>query len=153
MANTNTITKRNIYTALIAMVDNGQLSDTFKGGEGDKAYAVTPANIKTFAQSEIALLDKRNTARASKPSKASAENASLALDIANMFKVGEIVTASEVGVKAKISTAKASAVLKGAPALFENLGKVVKGKSGKVVGYKVLGLDTPTEGDPEGDPE
>lgn len=141
MANTTNLTKRNIYTALIAMVDNGQLSEVFKSGEGDKAYAVTPDNIKAFAKSEIALLDKRNTTRAAKPSKASTENASLALDIVKMFKVGEVVTASEVGEKAGMSVFKASAVLKSAPTLFENLGKTVKGKSGKVVGYKVLGND------------
>lgn len=150
---TSNITKRNVYSALVALVENGTISASVTLGEGDKAISVTPANIKTFAQSEIALLDKRNTARASKPSKAFTENASLALDIVKMFKVGEVVTASEVGEKAGMSVFKASAVLRGAPALFENLGKVVKGKSGKVAGYKVLGLDTTTEDDPEGDPE
>ena len=145
----NTITKRNIYTALVALVENGTISAPLTLGEGDKAYTVTPENIKAFAVSEVGLLDKRNTARASIPATATTENASLALDISKMFKVGEVVTASEVGVKANISTAKASAVLKGAPALFENLGKTVKGKSGKVVGYKVLGLDTDADTDAE----
>lgn len=138
MANTNTITKRNIYTALIAMVDNGQLSDTFKSGEGDKAYAITPDNIRAFAVSEIALLDKRNKTRADKPTKAETANAEIIPQIISAFAENEIFSSAEVAEKCGLSPAKAASVLSRNPAFFENMGKVIKGKSGKVNGYKII---------------
>lgn len=141
MANTNTITKRNIYLALIAMVDNGQLSDTFSAGEGDKAISVTPANIKAFAVSEIALLDKRNKARADKPTKAETENAELIPQIVSAFAENEVFSSAEVAKKCGLSLAKAASVLSRSPEVFQNMGKVVKGKSGKVNGYKIIVKD------------
>ena len=138
MANTNTITKRNIYLALIAMVDNGQLSDTFSAGEGDKAISVTPANIKAFAVSEIALLDKRNKARADKPTKAETENAELIPQIVSAFAENEVFSSAEVAEKCGLSLSKAASVLSRNPEHFQNMGKVVKGKSGKVNGYKII---------------
>lgn len=141
---TSNITKRNVYTALIAMVDNGQLSDTFKGGVGDKAYTVTPANIKAFAVAEIATLDKRNKARADKPTKAEVANATLIPEICKIFG-GQSVISAEIAEKMEISPSKAASVLSRNPDYFIPLGKVGKGKSGKVNAYKVVSLDTPED--------
>ena len=145
---TSNITKRNVYSALIALVENGTISTSVTFGEGDKAISVTPANIKAFAIAEIATLDKRNRARADKPTKAEIANATLIPEICKVFG-GQSVISAEVAEKMGISPSKAASVLSRNPDYFIALGKVGKGKSGKVNAYKVVSLDTPEDGEGE----
>ena len=145
---TSNITKRNIYSALVALVENGTISASVTLGKGDKAISVTPANIKSFAVSEIALLDKRNKARADNPTKAEIANATLIPEICKVFG-GQSVISAKVAEKMGISPSKAASVLSRNPDYFIALGKVGKGKSGKVNAYKVVCLDTPAENEPE----
>lgn len=141
MANTNPITKRNIYTALAILVENGTISTPVTIGEGDKAISVTPDNIKAFAVSEVALLDKRNKARADKPTKAETANAEIIPTIVSAFAENEVFSSAEVAEKCGLTLAKAASVLSRNPEVFQNMGKVVKGKSGKVNGYKIIVKD------------
>lgn len=143
MANTNTFTKRNIYTALAILVDNGTINApiTVKEGTDSTKIVITPDNIKAFAVSEVALLDKRNKARADKPTKAETANAEIIPQIISAFAENEIFSSAEVAEKCGLSPAKAASVLSRNPAFFENMGKVVKGKSGKVNGYKIIVKD------------
>lgn len=147
---TSNITKRNIYTALIAMVDDGTISApiTVKEGTESTKIVVTPANIKAFAVAEIATLDKRNKARADKPTKAEIANATLIPEICKIFG-GQSVISAEVAEKMGISPSKAASVLSRNSDYFIPLGKVGKGKSGKVNAYKVVSLDTPEDGEGE----
>lgn len=138
MANTNTFTKRNIYTALVALVDNGTISTSISLGEGDKAYTITPDNIKTFAVSEVALLDNRNKKRADKPTAAELANAELIPQIVAAFEPTRIFSAQEVADKFNISLSKAASVLSRNPSVFNKIEKGCKGKSGKVNGYQVI---------------
>jgi len=141
---TSNITKRNIYSALISLVDNGTISTSVTFGEGYNAISVTPANIKAFAVAEIATLDKRNKARADKPTKAEIANATLIPEICKIFG-GQSVISAEIAEKMEISPSKAASVLSRNPDYFIPLGKVGKGKSGKVNAYKVVSLDTPED--------
>lgn len=138
MANTNTFTKRNIYTALVALVDNGTISTSISLGEGDKAYTITPDNIKAFAVSEVALLDNRNKKRADKPTAAELANAELIPQIVAAFEPTRIFSAQEVADKFNISLSKAASVLSRNPSVFNKIEKGCKGKSGKVNGYQVI---------------
>ena len=51
----NKITKRDFYTALISLADNGFLTYDVDGTE----YEVTAEELRDFAENEIALLDKK----------------------------------------------------------------------------------------------
>lgn len=138
MANTNTFTKRNIYTALVALVDNGTISTSISLGEGDKAYTITPDNIKAFAVSEVALLDNRNKKRADKPTAAELANAELIPQIVAAFEPTRIFSAQEVADKFNISLSKAASVLSRNPSIFNKIEKGCRGKSGKVNGYQII---------------
>lgn len=132
------VSKRAIYNALINLASEGLVSDVTMG-EGEDAITVTAEDVKTFALNEIALLDKRNAQRASKPTKSQAENAETLAKILDKYPQGAELVASVVGVEVGVSTSKASSILRLNPDKFEDMGevRVEKGKS-KVHVYKVL---------------
>lgn len=132
------VTKRDIYKALTQLVNEGTIAKSVTFGAGEKAVTVTPEDIVAFATNETELLDKRNKARASKPSKAEAKWAEVIPQIVGAFAENEIFCSAEVSAKTGLTMGEAASVLSRNPDVFENLGKVVKGKSGKVNGFRVI---------------
>ena len=68
--------------------------------------------IKAFAADAITKLDKRNAARASKPTKSQQANAPLMAEMCEYLKGKKEVLASEIAVHLDITTQKASSLLK-----------------------------------------
>ena len=93
---------------------------------------VEDAELKLFAEREIAKMDERNAKRKSAPSKTAIANEPIKEAIVNVLG-SEPLTASEVAEKVEISTQKASALLRQIEGLTVTEIKV-KGK-GKVKGY------------------
>jgi len=94
--------------------------------------------LKDFAAAAIAKLDKRNTSRASKPSKTAIANAPIKEAIVAYLREHGQTTASTLATELGITTAKASALatqLKKEGLLVTSDVKV-KGK-GKVNGYSI----------------
>lgn len=113
------MTKREFFVAVMEKVDD--------------------AELKLFAEQEIAKMDERNAKRKNNPSKKSIENVPIKAKIVKYLdEHGELATASEIAKEVEISVQKASALCR---QLIEN-GAVtseevkVKGK-GKVKGYKI----------------
>lgn len=94
--------------------------------------ALNDAETTAFAVEEIAKMDKRNADRKAKPSKKSAENEPIKVQILEVLTDVPMV-ASEVAEKVGISTQKASALLRQIDGLTVTEVKV-KGR-GKVKGY------------------
>ena len=94
--------------------------------------AVEDAELKLFAEKEIAKMDERNAKRKASPSKKALENEPIKNAIVGVLG-NEPMTASEVAEKVEISTQKASALLRQIDGLTVTEIKV-KGK-GKVKGY------------------
>jgi hypothetical protein len=94
--------------------------------------AVEDAELKLFAEKEIAKMDERNAKRKASPSKKALENEPIKNAIVGVLG-SEPMTASEVAEKVEISTQKASALLRQIDGLTVTEIKV-KGK-GKVKGY------------------
>ena len=149
------ITKRDIYTALSILVKNGTLPEGVTVFEDEKSKTViTPADFKAFTENEIAILDRRNSARAKHTSpkdlvKQSEDNA-LITAMLDKYTPDTEVWASMVAADFGISIPKASALLRKASDRFVEVDKrrVEKGKS-KVVIYKVTTLDS--EGESQGE--
>ena len=100
---------------------------------------VEDAELKLFAEQEIAKMDERNAKRKNSPSKKSIENEPIKEKIVEYLDGhDELATASEIANEVEISVQKASALCR---QLVEN-GTLtseevkVKGK-GKVKGYKI----------------
>ena len=93
---------------------------------------VEDAELKLFAEREIAKMDERNAKRKNAPSKTAIANEPIKEAIVNVLG-SEPLTASEVAEKVEISTQKASALLRQIEGLTVTEVKV-KGK-GKVKGY------------------
>ena len=108
------MTNREFFTAIV----NGTLNE----------------EVIAHAQSSIEKLDARNASRKDKPSKKSLENEIIKDAIKNVL-TDEPMTASEIAEKMKISTQKASALLRQIEGLTVTEIKV-KGK-GKVKGYSL----------------
>jgi len=143
-------TKRDIYTALHAIV--GALPEQVT--TANCTYKDFPAAIKAFTENEIAILDRRNSARAKHTSpkdlaKQAADNALIAA-ILDKYAPDTEIYASMVGKDFGISTPKASALLRKAPKMFVEVDRrrVEKGKT-KVAIYKVTALDSEDEGQVE----
>lgn len=149
------ITKRDIYTALAILVENGALPEGVTVFEDEKSkIVVTPADFKAFAENETAILDRRNAARAKHTSpkdiaKQSEDNA-LITAMLEKYTPDTEVWASMVGADFGIGTPKASALLRKASDRFVEVDRrrVEKGKS-KVAIYKVTALDSEDEGQGE----
>jgi predicted XRE-type DNA-binding protein len=94
--------------------------------------AVEDAELKLFAEKEIAKMDERNAKRKASPSKKSVENEPIKEAIRNVIGADPL-TASEIAETVGISTQKASALLRQMDGLTVTEMKV-KGK-GKVKGY------------------
>ena len=113
------MTKREFFVAVMEKVDD--------------------AELKLFAEQEIAKMDERNAKRKGQPSKKSIENEPIKEKILDYVKgCEEHVIASDIAKAVEISTQKASALCR---QLVENGTLVseeikVKGK-GKVKGYKI----------------
>lgn len=143
-------TKRDIYTALHAIADS--LPEQVR--TADCIYDNFPAAVKAFAENEIAILDRRNSARAkhTSPKDLAKQAADSALITAMLDKYAPDteVWASMVGKDFGIGTPKASALLRKAPKIFVEVDRrrVEKGKS-KVAIYKVTALDSEGEGQGE----
>ena len=131
------VSKRAIYNALINLANEGL--DPVTMGEGEDTITVTAEDVKAFAENEIALLNKRNAQRASKPTKSQIENAETLAKILDKYPQGAELVASVVGAETGVGTSKASSILRLNPDKFEDMGevRVEKGKS-KVHVYKVL---------------
>lgn len=95
---------------------------------------VTNEELVEKAKVELAKLDARNARRASTPSKKAKENEPIKKAIRNVLSA-EPMTASEIASKVKISTQKASALLRQIDGLTVTEVKI-KGK-GKVKGYSI----------------
>ena len=106
------MTNREFYTAVIASVDNEEL--------------------KTFATEAIAKLDERNAKRASKPSAKQKENEPIVKAISEVL-TSEPMLASKIAELCKISTQKASALVKKVEGV-QSVDVKVKGK-GTQKGY------------------
>ena len=92
--------------------------------------------IKAFAKEEIEKMNSRNAKRSATPSKTALANEPIKAKIAEVLAVAEEpMTASQVAEKVKISTQKASALLRQIEGLAVTEVKV-KGK-GKVKGYAI----------------
>lgn len=149
------ITKRDIYTALAILVENGALPEDVTVFEDEKSkIVVTPADFKAFAENETAILDRRNAARTKHTSpkdlaKQAADSA-LITAILDKYAPDTEVWASMVGADFGISVNKASALLRKASDRFVEVDRrrVEKGKS-KVAIYKVTALDSEGEGQGE----
>ena len=97
---------------------------------------VEDAELKLFAEKEIAKMDERNAKRKNSPSKTAIANEPIKKAIVELLSVyDEPITASEVAEKINISTQKASALLRQIDGLTVTEIKI-KGK-GKVKGYAV----------------
>lgn len=135
------ITKRDIYTALAILVENGTLPEGVTVFEDEKSKTVvTPDDFKAFATHEIELLDKRNAHRASKETPKQKENAELAIAIRNKYENGEKVWATKVAADFDgITVNKVASVLSRNEVYFKSLGqeRVEKGKS-KINVYEVV---------------
>lgn len=109
------MTKREFYEAII----NGQMNE----------------ELQAFAADLRDKLDHSNELRKARPSKKSVENEPLKANIVSVLtEADEVMTASEVATAIGVSTSKASALLR----QIENLVvSEVKGKSGKVKGYRI----------------
>ena len=90
------------------------------------------AELKLYAEKEIAKMDERNAKRKATPSKKSEANEPIKAEIVKIL-TEEPITASAVAEKVGISTQKASALLRQIDGLTVTEVKV-KGK-GKVKGY------------------
>lgn len=109
------MTKREFYEAII----NGQMNE----------------ELQAFAADLRDKLDHSNELRKARPSKKSVENEPLKANIVSVLTEADgVMTASEVATAIGVSTSKASALLR----QIENLVvSEVKGKSGKVKGYRI----------------
>ena len=133
-----TYSKRDIYTALAILVENGALPE--KVETADHIYANFPEAVKAFAAHEIELLDKRNAHRASKETPKQKENAELAIAIRDKYENGEKIWATKVAADFDgVTVNKVASVLSRNEAYFKPLGqeRVEKGKS-KVNVYEVI---------------
>ena len=70
------------------------------------------ADIQTYAADAITKLDKRNAARASKPTKSQQANAPLMEEMCEYLKDKKEVLASEIAAHLDVTTQKASSLLK-----------------------------------------
>lgn len=146
------MTKRDIYTALMILVKNGALPESVNVLEDERSkIVVTPADFKAFAENEIAILDRRNAARAKHTSpkdlaKQSEDNA-LITAILDKYAPDTEIWASMVGKDFGISSQKASTLLRKASDRFVEIDRhrVEKGKSNVAI-YKVTALDSEGEG-------
>lgn len=148
-------TKRDIYTALAILVENGALPESVTVFEDEKSkIVVTPADFKAFAENETAILDRRNAARAKytspKDIAKQSEDNTLITAMLEKYAPDTEVYASMVSADFGISTSKASALLRKASDRFVEIDRrrVEKGKS-KVAIYKVTALDSEGEGQGE----
>lgn len=109
------MTKREFYEAII----KGEMNE----------------ELQNFAATLRDKLDHTNELRKNRPTKASVANEPIKAEIVRLLQDNPVVvTASEVAEQVGISTSKASAILR----TIENLEvSEVKGKSGKVKGYKL----------------
>ena len=101
---------------------------------------VDDAELKLFAEQEIAKMDERNAKRKNSPSKKSIENEPIKEKIVEYLDGhDEFATASEIAEKIEISVQKASALcrqlVESGTLTSEEI--KVKGK-GKVKGYKIV---------------
>lgn len=109
------MTKREFYEAIIS----GQMNE----------------ELQAFATELRDKLDHANALRKDKPSKKSVENEPIKANIVNVLtEANGVMTASEVASALEISTSKASALLRQIDGLTVT---EVKGKSGKVKGYRI----------------
>ena len=100
-------------------------------------------DIQAFAADAIVKLDKRNAARASKPTKSQQANAPLMEEIRNFLADKKDVLAAEVAAHLDVTTQKASGLLK----LLVDGGEVVAveikvPKQGKRKAYTLTEADT-----------
>lgn len=108
------MTKREFYEAII----KGEMNE----------------ELQTFAATLRDKLDHTNELRKSKPTKASVANEPIKAEIINLLRTNPVVmTASEVATEVGVSTSKASAILR---TIEDLVVSEVKGKSGKVKGYR-----------------
>ena len=143
------VSKRNIYNALIALVENEGLTASttvnFNVGNVAKSVEVTPEDIKAFATHEIELIDNKNDyARAHKStSKTNKENEPIIKEILDNAEDGTVLTAKGVRTQYNMTPAKASGVLgqMSRMKLVEKIADYIppNGKAkDKCIGYKVV---------------
>ena len=145
------VSKRNIYNALIALVENEGITVSttvnFTQGNVAKSIEVTPEDIKAFATHEIELIDNKNAyAKEHKSvSKSAKNNEPKIMEILDNANIGDVLTAKTVGAKFGMTSVKASGVL----GQMSRMGYAEKiadyippnGKAkDKCVGYKVVKL-------------
>lgn len=115
----NTMTNREFYTAVM----NGNINE----------------EIVAHAEKALAMLDKRNATRSSKPSKTQIENQEKCRELVEWFTQNEGVhTASEIAEAFEISTQKASALCRQLGEMLE-VSEVKVPKKGKCKGYTLVG--------------
>lgn len=134
----NAVSKRAIYMAILTLANEDWTTSVSIEGAKEPVN-VTADDFKAFAENEIALLDKRNEKRSTKPTKNQAENAEVLNAILDKYPAGTDLYASKVGIEMGISTNKASSILRLNPDKFKDNGevRVETGKS-KVHVYTVL---------------
>lgn len=148
------VSKRNIYNALIALVEGENITASpkvsFKVGNIVKSVDVTPDDIKAFAEHELVLIDNKNeyarTHKSASKSKASTDNLPVIKEILDAVADGtmpNILTAKVVAKRFNIPSAKASGIL-GQMSRMNAVEKIAdyippNGKAkDKCVGYKVV---------------
>lgn len=132
------VSKRNIYEALIQAVAIGAISAVALG-EGDKAVSVQPEDIKAYAENELALLDKRNVARAAKNAEKNAGKYAPIIEGIVEKYAGQKVIASALATEYGVSVGVMASILSRNPDKFVSIGKVKGEKKSKVNGYQVVG--------------
>lgn len=110
---TTKITKRNMYEALVALATNGTL--TYETDDG--LVEITAEELKTFAENEIALIDKRSESAKARAAKKRAEGDEVLEAVYEAVSADNFDTIADIAARADVSTAKAQSRLK---TLLEN---------------------------------
>ena len=110
------------------------------------------ADLRAYALDAIAKVDAKNKARRAKPTKAQADADALLDYVVGGMSATDVLTASDVAVMIGETTQKASAILQNGVKQGVLTASDVKGKSGKVKGYKLCASvkDTSAEDSAEG---
>ena len=110
------------------------------------------AEVADFAKAEIAKIEEKNKKRRTILTKGQKDNAALLEFVVAGMSATDVLTASDVAVMIGGSTQKASAILQNGVKQGILTASDVKGKSGKVKGYKLCASvkDTSAEDSTEG---
>lgn len=110
------------------------------------------AEVADFAKAEIAKIEEKNKKRRTTLTKGQKDNAALLEFVIAGMSATDVLTASDVAVMIDGSTQKASAILQNGVKQGILTASEVKGKSGKVKGYRLCSpvKDTSAEDSAEG---